>query len=189
MLGPYNEAVQQYAKLGAEVVDVPSINLDQLQAIEWPGLFAECAAIHLDNVRNRGNDYNPHAKLFAAYGLLVSGAHYLMVQRARAQVRDDLLKALTTTVDVLMLPTAGFQINRVADESPGLSIVAASFSVYTPIFNFTELPAIQVPCGFDSDGLPVGFQIAGKPLDESTICEVAYAYEQSTSWHTQHPRL
>jgi len=189
LLGPYNEAIKQLTSLGAEVVDVPSITLDELQAIEWPGLFAECAAIHIDNVRNRGNDYNPHAKLFAAYGLLVSGAHYLMVQRARAQVRDDLLKALATTADVLMLPTAGFQINRIADESPGLSIVAANFSVYTPIFNFTGFPAIQVPCGFDSDGLPVGFQIAGKPFDEPTICQVAYAYEQATTWHTRHPNL
>jgi aspartyl-tRNA(Asn)/glutamyl-tRNA(Gln) amidotransferase subunit A len=189
LLEPYNEAVNQYSKLGAEIVDVPSITLDQLQAIEWPGLFAECAAIHLDNVRQRGNDYNPHAKLFAAYGLLVSGAHYLMVQRARAQVRDDLLKALATTVDVLMVPTAGFQINPIADESPGLSIVSASFSVYTPIFNFTGLPAIQAPCGFDSDGLPVGFQIAGRPFDETTICQVAYAYEQSMPWHTRHPNL
>lgn len=189
LLGPYNEAVKHYAKLGVEIVDVPSITLDQLQAIEWPGLFAECAAIHVDNVSQRGDDYNPHAKLFAAYGLLVSGAHYLMVQRARAQVRDDLLKALASTVDVLMLPTAGFQINPIADDSPGLSIVSASFSVYTPIFNFTGFPAIQVPCGFDSDGLPVGFQIAGLPFDEATICQVAYAYEQSTPWHTQHPNL
>jgi aspartyl-tRNA(Asn)/glutamyl-tRNA(Gln) amidotransferase subunit A len=147
------------------------------------------APLAVDNVRNRGNDYNPHAKLFVAYGLLVSGAQYLLVQRARAQVRDDLLQALATKVDVLMLPTAGSQVGRVAEESPGLSIVAANFAIYTPIFNFTGLPAIQVPCGFDSDGLPVGLQIAGKPFDEATVCQVAYAYEQSTSWHRQHPKL
>jgi aspartyl-tRNA(Asn)/glutamyl-tRNA(Gln) amidotransferase subunit A len=189
ILAPYNEAVRQCERLGAEIVEVPSITLGQQQAIEWPGLFAECAAIHVDNVRNRGNDYNPHAKLFVAYGLLVSGAQYLLVQRARAQVRDDLLQALATKVDVLMLPTAGSQVGRVAEESPGLSIVAANFAIYTPIFNFTGLPAIQVPCGFDSDGLPVGLQIAGKPFDEATVCQVAYAYEQSTSWHRQHPKL
>ena len=189
ILTPYNAAVKHFAGLGAEIVDVPSISLEQLQAIEWPGLFAECAAIHVDNIRQRGDDYNPHAKLFAAYGLLVSGAHYLLVQRARAQVRDALLADLRTKVDVLMTPTAGFQVGRIAEESPGLSIVSANFSVYTPIFNFTGFPAIQVPCGFDSDGLPVGLQIAGKPFDEETICQVAYAYEQSTPWHTQHPPL
>jgi hypothetical protein len=71
------------------IVEVPSITLAQAQTIEWPALFAETAPIHVDNVRNRGDDNNPHAKLFVAYGLLVSGACYLMSSRARAQVLDN----------------------------------------------------------------------------------------------------
>ena len=189
LLGPYNAAVQKFSDLGAQVVDLPSISLTQMQAIEWPGLFADCATIHVNNVRHAGDKYNPHAKLFVAYGLLVSGAQYLMGAQARAQVRDDLIGALETEVDVLMLPTSGFQINTIQDSSPGPSIVARSFSVYTPIFNFTGLPALQVPCGFDTDGLPVGFQIAGLPFDEATICQVGHAYEQATGWHTRHPEL
>ena len=189
LLGPYNAAVRKFSDLGAQVVDLPSISLTQMQAIEWPGLFADCATIHVNNVRHAGDKYNPHAKLFVAYGLLVSGAQYLMGAQARAQVRDDLIGALETEVDVLMLPTSGFQINTIQDSSPGPSIVARSFSVYTPIFNFTGLPALQVPCGFDTDGLPVGFQIAGLPFDEATICQVGHAYEQATDWHTRHPEL
>jgi aspartyl-tRNA(Asn)/glutamyl-tRNA(Gln) amidotransferase subunit A len=187
LLGPYNEAVKKFEELGARLVDLPSISLTQMQAIEWPGLFADCAAIHVNNVRNAGDKYNPHAKLYVAYGLLVSGAQYLMGAQARAQVRDDLIGALETDVDVLMLPTSGFQVNTIQETSPGPSIVSKSFSVYTPIFNFTGLPAIQVPCGFDTDGLPVGFQIAGLPFDEATICQVGHAYEQATEWHTRRP--
>jgi aspartyl-tRNA(Asn)/glutamyl-tRNA(Gln) amidotransferase subunit A len=164
ILGPFNAALGEFEKLGARIVDVPSITLTQMQAIEWPGLFA-------------------------AYGLLISGACYLMAQRARAQVRDELLGALASDVDVLMLPTVGFPVSPVLDDSPGLSIVAEDFSVYTAIFNFTGFPAIQVPCGFDSDGLPVGLQIAGRPFDEATICQVAHAYEQATPWHDKHPTL
>jgi aspartyl-tRNA(Asn)/glutamyl-tRNA(Gln) amidotransferase subunit A len=189
VLKPYNAALREFETLGAKLVNVPSITLTQMQAIEWPALFSECAAIHVDNVRHRGTDYNPHAKLFVAYGLLISSGCYLLAQRVRAQVRDDLLKLLDTEVDVLMLPTAGFPVSPVLAESPGLSIVEADFSVYTPIFNFTGQPAVQVPCGFDSDGLPVGLQIAGKPFDEATILQVAHAYEQATPWHKQHPRL
>ncbi len=186
---PYEAAVREFERMGARVIELPSVTFSQAQAIAWPAIFAETAAVHVDNVRNRGNDYNPHAKLYVAFGLLVSGACYLMASRVRAQVRDDLLKALESTVDVLMLPTSGTQVPRVPEDSPGLNIVAEDFAIYTPIFNFTGLPAIQVPCGFDSDGLPVGFQIAGKPFDEATICQVAFAYEQATTWHTQHPKL
>ena len=186
---PYQAAVKEFERIGARIVEVPSITLAQQQAIEWPALFAETAAIHVDNVRNRGNEYNPHAKLYVAFGLLVSSVCYLMSARVRAQVRDELISALETTCDVLMLPTSGTPVPRIPEDSPGLSIVAEDFAIYTPIFNFTGLPAIQVPCGFDSDGLPVGFQIAGKPFDEATICQMAFAYEQATPWHAHHPKL
>ena len=186
---PYEAAVKEFERMGARLVEVPSITLAQAQEIEWPALFAETAAIHVDNVRHRGDDYNPHAKLFVAYGLLVSGACYLMSSRVRAQVRDDLITALETRADVLMWPTAGIQVPRVLEDSPGLGIVSENFAIYTPIFNFTGLPAIQVPCGFDSDHLPVGFQLASRPFDEATICQVAYAYEQATAWHTHHPDM
>lgn len=189
ILEVYHRAVEQLESLGAEILDIPSVTLTQLQAIEWPALFSECAAIHVDNVRNHGDQYNPHAKLFVAYGLLVDSVQQLMGAQVRAQVRDSLVDALDQRADLLMLPTAGFQVSPIADESPGLSIVEADFSIYTPIFNFTGLPAIQVPCGFDPDGLPVGFQLAGKPFDEPTICQVAFAYEQATEWHDRHPEL
>jgi aspartyl-tRNA(Asn)/glutamyl-tRNA(Gln) amidotransferase subunit A len=186
---PYEAAVKEFERIGARIVEVPSIMLAQQQAIEWPAVFAETAAIHVDNVRHRGNEYNPHAKLYVAFGLLVSSACYLMSARVRAQVRDELVSALETTCDVLMLPTSGNPVPRIPEDSPGLSIVAEDFAIYTPIFNFTGLPAIQVPCGFDRDGLPVGFQIAGKPFDEATICQAAFAYEQATPWHSRHPKL
>src|SRR5260370_32932492 len=112
----------------------------------WPAIVAEPAAVHVDTVRNRVSDYNLHAKLYVAFGLLVSGACYLMASRVRAQVRDDLLKTLESTVDVLMLPTSGTQVPRVPADSPGLNIVGEDFAIYPPLFNFTALPAVQVPC-------------------------------------------
>jgi aspartyl-tRNA(Asn)/glutamyl-tRNA(Gln) amidotransferase subunit A len=56
-------------------------------------------------------------------------------------------------------------------------------------FNLTGLPAMSVPCGFTSSGLPIGLQIAGKPFDEATVLRVAHAYEQQTDWHRRHPPL
>lgn len=189
LLGPYNEAVREFERLGATIINIPLITITQLLAIHMPLLFADCAEIHIDNIRHRGNDYNPDSKLYVAYGLLVSSGYYLKATRLRRQVRDDLIEALKSQVNVVMLPTAGFQVPLVPKQSSGLGFVAGVSPFYTPIFNFTGLPAIQVPCGFDSDGLPVGLQIGGNPFDEATICQVAYAYEQATPWHTRHPDL
>ena len=77
-----------------------------------------------------------------------------------------------------MLPTVGFPVSPVLDDSPGLSIVAEDFSVYTAVFNFTGFPAIQVPCGFDSDGLPVGIQIVGPRFEEPLILSVMKIVQQ-----------
>jgi aspartyl-tRNA(Asn)/glutamyl-tRNA(Gln) amidotransferase subunit A len=44
------------------------------------------------------------------------------------------------------------------------------------------LPALSLPCGFQ-DGLPIGLQLIGNVLDESTLFRAAYSYEQSTEWH------
>jgi len=60
---------------------------------------------------------------------------------------------------------------------------------FTSPFNIAGLPAISVPCGYDHHGLPVGLQIVGKPFDESTVLQVAYAYEQATEWHARRPTL
>ena len=56
-------------------------------------------------------------------------------------------------------------------------------------FNITGFPAISVPCGFDDKGLPVGLQIVGKPFQEGTVLQAAYAYEQATPWHEKRPQL
>ncbi|MNJ04379.1 Glutamyl-tRNA(Gln) amidotransferase subunit A [compost metagenome] len=54
--------------------------------------------------------------------------------------------------------------------------------------NLAGIPAISIPCGF-ADGLPVGLQIIGKALDESTVLRAAYAFEQNTSYHKERPQL
>jgi aspartyl-tRNA(Asn)/glutamyl-tRNA(Gln) amidotransferase subunit A len=152
IMGPFNAALGQFEILGAKIVEVPSITLTQMQAIEWPALFAETAAIHVDNIRHHGADYNPHAKLFVAYGLLISGACYLMAQRARAQVRDELLKAFTRNIDVLILPTVGFPVSPVLEESPGSASWPRTFryirqSSTSPDFRRSRYRAVSILTG------------------------------------------
>jgi aspartyl-tRNA(Asn)/glutamyl-tRNA(Gln) amidotransferase subunit A len=55
--------------------------------------------------------------------------------------------------------------------------------------NLAGLPGISIPCGFDESGLPIGLQLIGNVLQEQTLLEMAYAYEQATDWHKQSPKL
>jgi aspartyl-tRNA(Asn)/glutamyl-tRNA(Gln) amidotransferase subunit A len=51
----------------------------------------------------------------------------------------------------------------------------------------TGLPALALPSGFTTSGLPVSLQLAGRPFDEATVLRAGYAYEQATEWHTRRP--
>lgn len=53
--------------------------------------------------------------------------------------------------------------------------------------NVWGLPSISVPCGFTSEGLPIGLQITGRRWSESAVLQFAYAYEQTTAWHKRQP--
>jgi aspartyl-tRNA(Asn)/glutamyl-tRNA(Gln) amidotransferase subunit A len=51
------------------------------------------------------------------------------------------------------------------------------------------MPAISVPCGFSSEGLPIGMQLIGRAFDESTVLRAAHGYQQLTDWHMHEPSL
>jgi aspartyl-tRNA(Asn)/glutamyl-tRNA(Gln) amidotransferase subunit A len=56
-------------------------------------------------------------------------------------------------------------------------------------FNVYGIPAISVPCGFSSAGLPIGLMIAGPRFSEARVLALAHAYERATEWHSRKPPL
>ena len=56
-------------------------------------------------------------------------------------------------------------------------------------FNLTGLPAISVPCGFSSAGLPTGLQLVAAPFQETLLFQMAHAYEKAAGWYKSTPRV
>jgi aspartyl-tRNA(Asn)/glutamyl-tRNA(Gln) amidotransferase subunit A len=56
-------------------------------------------------------------------------------------------------------------------------------------WNIAGLPAISLPCGFSSEGLPIGMQLVGGPFEEAIVLRAARAYEAATVWHTRAPEI
>ena len=87
-------------------------------------------------------------------------------------------------VDVIASPTMPRPPARFDESDPMSPAQSISF---VGAYNMTGMPALSVPCGFTSAGLPVGLQIAGKPFDEPTVLRVGYAYQQHARWFEKRP--
>jgi aspartyl-tRNA(Asn)/glutamyl-tRNA(Gln) amidotransferase subunit A len=110
-------------------------------------------------------------------------AYYGRALKVRTLVKQDFLEAFEK-VDVIAAPTSpttAFLVGERVDDP--LSMYLAD--VLTLPVNLSASCGLSVPCGFDEQGLPVGLQLIGNTLDEERILNVAYAYEQATTWHLQ----
>lgn len=95
-------------------------------------------------------------------------------------------------VDVLVTPTMPVPAPAIAElkQNPDLLRPRELLLLRnTRPVNVWGLPAISVPCGFTSTGLPIGLQIIGPHWREDRVLQLAYAYEQATTWHKRHADL
>ena len=190
--GAVRQAIEVMRGLGASLHQVswPSLRYATLAALII--VLAEASAFHDARIRARPRDYQPEVALRLKWGLLLPASAYLKAQRLRALMCREVAQ-LWRRVDVLVTPAT-----MMAAPHPGerqihignreMSTREAILRLMRP-FNLTGLPAISVPCGFTSTGLPIGLQIAGKPFDEATVLRVAHAYEQHTDWHRRQPPI
>jgi len=108
-------------------------------------------------------------------------AYYLKASQVRTLIRKDFDQSFER-FDVLIgatSPTTAFTLGEKTDDP--LSMYLSD--VCTIPVNMGGLPGMSIPCGFSSEGLPIGLQLVGKPLGEDTLLQAAYAFEQSTDYH------
>ncbi|MBD1868724.1 Asp-tRNA(Asn)/Glu-tRNA(Gln) amidotransferase subunit GatA [Cyanobacteria bacterium FACHB-471] len=114
-------------------------------------------------------------------------AYYLKAQKVRTLIKQDFEQAFGK-VDILVCPTSPTTAFKAGDKTADPLSMYLTDLMTIPV-NLAGLPAISLPCGFDDQGLPIGLQLIGNVLREDLLLEVAYCYEQSTSWHQRSPQL
>jgi aspartyl-tRNA(Asn)/glutamyl-tRNA(Gln) amidotransferase subunit A len=142
--------------------------------------------------RTRAQGFGPEVKRRIMLGTYVLSAgyydaYYVKAQQVRTLIRRDYDHAFLT-VDAVAMPTSptpAFTIGERVDDPLQMYLA----DVFTVSANLAGLPAISVPCGFTSDGLPVGLQLTGRMFDEASLLRVADAYERDTDWSRREPPL
>jgi len=142
--------------------------------------------------KTRQEGFGPEVKRRILLGTYALSAGYYEAYYLKAlKVRTLIIRAfedLWQRYDALLTPTSPTPAFRLGEKTTDPVQMYLSDVCTIPV-NIAGLPAISVPCGFSSEGLPIGLQIIGRPLSEETLLRVAYTYEQATDWHRRRPPL
>ena len=141
----------------------------------WTIAYTESFAFHRANFFARSRDYT-HAFLHKITGAAcLTAEERVTAQRLRQVITSEFLTALAD-VDAIVTPTTAYAAYPIGGTSP-----QADMRSLTRPVSLTGLPALAVPCGFTSTGLPVSMQLVGRAWEESTLLRIGHAYEQ-TRW-------
>ncbi len=188
------KAMSVLGELGAEVEEVSLPLSGYAGVINTVISNTDTSYLHRQGIMEHLEEYSYDAQVRLLLGSLIPAQACAKGQKLRALLRRQVLEALEK-VDVLVQPTS-------PNPAPKIPIQGSVFTTrkvvkddyfdhrsFTTPFNLASVPALSVPCGFTSDDLPIGLQIAGRPFDEETVLKIAYAYEQSTPWHERQPPI
>ncbi|HTF08046.1 MAG TPA: amidase [Asanoa sp.] len=176
-------AVKQLVGLGASSTEVELAHAAEAKDANHIILVAEAYAYHRNNLVNRWTDYGVHTRPTLARGAFYSAGDVAQAERFRMMFSRQ-VAALFENYDVIITPSAPTPAERAADLSPSKRLQVVS---YTGHWNLTGLPAVAIPVGFSTSGLPLSMQIVGKPFAEATVLKVADALQQITDWHLAMP--
>ncbi|MFR9805014.1 amidase [Pseudonocardia sp. RS010] len=173
---------------GATVVPVTLPLYSEVTAACAVSIIAEAAAYHAPDLRDRWADYFASTRAGLGMAAFVSAADYVQAQRVR-RAGQVAVAALFAEVDVLASPTVAAPAPPV--EAAGgyvASLFAGTDLAYlTAYWNALGNPALSVPTGFSSTGLPLALQLVGPAFADETVLRVGASYQERTDWHLARP--
>jgi aspartyl-tRNA(Asn)/glutamyl-tRNA(Gln) amidotransferase subunit A len=205
-------AMAEYEKMGAELIEVSLPSTKYAVAIYYIIMPAELSAnlSRYDGIRfglkpdgeikdlvdqyyqtrDQGFGVEVKRRILTGTYVLSAGyfdAYYRKALKVRTLIKEDFEKAFKE-VDVIMTPvspTTAFKIGEKKNDPLAMYLEDA----FTIPASMAGVPALSIPCGLSSDGLPVGLQIIAPQFAEDKLMKVGHQYQMITDWHKQWPKL
>lgn len=179
------KAIAMMRELGAVVEEVQLSPLGDYIDAKTTISLCELYAIHEKDLKSRPEDFGYLLRTRVIAGGLIRAEDYVQAMRWRNELATEML-AVFQHFDLLV--TAGW-LNPAEPADPKGADFFKRRQIVTMPFSLAGIPALSVPCGFSTDGLPLALQIAGRPFDEATVLRAGDAYQRATDWHTRKPPL
>ena len=179
-------ALAEISRLGLAVGEVSIPGWEPAVEASHVLIRCEAAAEYRRVLAEQPESLIPQVRERLEKGAATPAPDYVDAQRAAGRLRFR-LRSIFREVDLLVLPCREVSAPRM-DEG-GRLLDPLSARNYNSPLNLAGLPALAIPCGFDAEGLPIGFQLAGRAWEEGTLLRVAHAYQQVTDWHRRRAAL
>ena len=183
-------AARSFQELGCEVDEAhPDIEGASIAQAFLPIAAGADAATHGDLLNTHAEMLTDYAAGFLEAGLKVTASQYVQAEQRRVgiwQTFDDFL----SRYDLLLTPTlatTAFPIGQPPTTIDGKEVRSTSWTPFTMICNLTGQPAASVPCGWKSEGLPVGLHLIARAFRERTILNAAFAFAKAHPWAERWP--
>ena len=185
------ESLDALRRLGAKIVEVDVPDMAAINTFMHIVMTVEAATVHRRWLKERRADYSDQVASRIEPGLFYPATRYLEALALRAKLTREFVDKTLGKADVLHLPAVPIPVPTIEATTRGnpadIARVIGVIGHCTRGLNYLGLPAISVPCGFDAKGLPVGFQLAGRPFAEALLLRAADAYQRATDWHQRAP--
>jgi aspartyl-tRNA(Asn)/glutamyl-tRNA(Gln) amidotransferase subunit A len=185
-------AVKLLEKRGAQVKQISLSHIADSADAGTQIALAEALNFHQSSgfYPARAAEYGTDVRARLEQGANIRAADYLHALESRGRIAAEFDVALAE-VDAIVAPSApiaaphiGETVVRIRGEEE--TVRSALVRVSRPA-NFTGHPAISIPCGFTSEGMPIGLQLIASHWNESRVLEIATHYESETDWHKRRP--
>jgi aspartyl-tRNA(Asn)/glutamyl-tRNA(Gln) amidotransferase subunit A len=176
----FEQNVQQLKMAGAEIIDIDLPHMHELHQAQQVIMSSEAYHCLEYEVSEHADQIEPEVLSRIMEGKSILATDYVRMQQVRRQGIQMFMHALEQ-VDVIFTPTLGllpFDIDQREVMINGVKQPTRIINRLTGPCDTIGFPAVSVPGGFSSSGLPIGVQLIGKPMDEKKLYQFAYAVEQ-----------
>lgn len=185
-------AAQRFADLGCQVDEASPGFPDPGKELTFFTLAATSDAAWLTELPpEKRAQLDKPADAFEEFGRRTTGIDYVRAQERRMKLWQT-MRAFHETYDLLLAPVtsvAAFPSGQPPEEIDGKRLQPGGWMPFTQAFNLTGQPAASIPCGFTSEGLPVGLQVVGRAFEDALVLRACRAFEQLQPWADKKPDL
>ncbi|MDE0303837.1 MAG: amidase [Albidovulum sp.] len=184
----FESACELFREIGANfsIIELPEL----ASAIDAVVTFFSCelAAVHRNLFELNRSMYHPSVAEMLKSSFNTPTEQLRDAVRIRENLRSEVDAALGNEgAEFLLTPTTPRVAMELAEFNPEAEL--GTLIPFTCGFNLTGHPAVSVPCGFSSGGLPIGLQLVGQRCKDSRLLALAQAFQERTDWHEQRPAL